>query len=998
MSDFANIDDVVRRAMTSWRPPSRLTLSQWADEYFYLSRESAADHGRWKCLPYQRGMMDAITDPATEQISVMKSARVGYALALETPIATPTGWTTMGDLRVGDAVFSDLGVPCKVTCKSDVFTGRPCYRVSFCDGSSIIADADHRWQVESDVSLEQLGSGRRGRTGRPKPGEVRTFVGVVDTRTMALALAGRDRTPLAVRNASPLEAPLLALPVPPYTLGLWLGDGHMVAPRVTQHRSDVETARYIEREGIRVAVGYPDARYPNNATFWLDCSGGRENPSPWAARLRSLGVLSNKHIPPAYLRAHASQRLELLRGLMDSDGTISSDGRAEFNNTNENLARGVYELVVSLGMKASLRKRPPQRAPCLEQFSVNFKPAPDINPFNLSRKAARVLASSKPTIARRRRIVSVEPVESVPTQCIEVDSESHLFLAGRQMVPTHNTKCMNAAIGYYMHQAPCPILVVQPTVDDAKGYSKEEIAPMLRDCPELSKIVFEDNAEEVGPKGSGNTILHKSFPGGVLSMVGANSGAGFRRISRKVIIFDEVDGYPPSAGSDGDQIKLGTKRSEFYWDRKIIAGSTPLVSGISRIETLFEAGDQRRYYVPCPQCDHMAYLVFSGEAGHRMAWPKGRPEEAHFVCQLNGCVIEHSDKRTMVERGEWRAAKPSRGHASFHIWAAYSYSPNAQWKQIAEEFITSKENPQTLKTFVNTVLGETWKDRGEAPDWERLYHRREARAPGVVPAGVQFLTAGVDVQKDRCVYEVVGWGEDKQSWSVDAGVIPMDTSAEAEWTRLDELLDRRYTSETGAPMAILMLAVDSGYNTQMVYNWARRHPMSRVIAVKGVKTARALLGTPSSVDVTVRGKKLARGYKVWAVGADLAKAEFYGWLRLQLPEPGAPFPAGWCHFPEHGPDYFRQLTAEHLVTTVTRAGYSVQEWQLAAGRENHFLDCRVYARAAASLAGLDRQARRAPAAPAPTPAPAAPVPSVAPPRRPYAPDSRFHAKKKGWLR
>lgn len=558
------------------------------------------------------------------------------------------------------------------------------------------------------------------------------------------------------------------------------------------------------------------------------------------------------------------------------------------------------------------------------------------------------------------------------------------------------TKIVNALIGYSIHQDPCPILVVQPTVEDAQGYSKEEIAPMLRDCPVLSSVIFEA-AEETGPRDSGNTILHKRFPGGVLSMVGANSGAGFRRISRKRVLFDEVDGYPPSAGSDGDPIKLGTKRTEYFWDRKIGAGSTPLVAGHSRIEELFEQGDQRRYYVPCPHCGHMDFLVFTEResGGHFMVFNPDDPSDAHFVCRANGCVIEHHHKRDIVARGEWRAAKPFTGHASFHVWAAYSYSPNASWAQLAAEFLEAKRGGrEQLKTFVNTVLGETWKETGEAPEWERLYSRRETYPIGTVPEGVRFLTAGVDVQKDRWVYEVVGWSESKESWSIDSGVIPGDTSNEHAWLALDDFLARTYRRGDVA-LTVLMLAVDSGYNTQHVYNWARRQPLNRVIAVKGTATARTLVSSPTAVDVVHNGKKLARGAKVWPLGVDVAKSELYGWLRLPAPI-GAEVlpPPGFCHFPEYGPDYFKQLTAEHLVSTTKRTGYPHHEWQLIPGRENHYLDTRIYARAAAAVAGLDRMAP-----PRPAPPPTVPVatvvhveqqrrPAIAP-SKPRSSDSRF---------
>jgi terminase, large subunit len=547
------------------------------------------------------------------------------------------------------------------------------------------------------------------------------------------------------------------------------------------------------------------------------------------------------------------------------------------------------------------------------------------------------------------------------------------------------TLMVSAAVGYYVQHAPCSILFVQPDVEAAKSFSKDTIAPMIRDVPVLAAIM-EDEAEDKTREGGGSTIQGKKYPGGRLSLIGANSGAGFRRRSCKVVIFDEVDSYPASAGSDGDPIKLGTKRTEYFWDRKIIAGSTPLIAGHSRIESLFEAGDQRRYFVPCPHCGHMDFMVFTqrDSGGHFMVFDPKAPESAHFVCSKNGCVIEHKDKRSMIERGEWRASKPFEGHASFHLWAALSYSPNATWADIAREFLEAKKGGrETLRTFINTTLGETWQESGEAPDWERLYQRREPYQIGTVPAGVKFLTAGVDVQKDRWVYEVVGWGVNKESWSIDSGVIPGDTSNVSDWARLDELLSRRYLSVTGEELTVLMLAVDSGFNTQMVYDWVRRHERNRVIAVKGSATARTLIHSPSPVDVNLNGKVIRRGAKVWPLGVDVAKSELYGWLRLSMPtEPGAPYPAGFCHFPEYDAGYFKQLTSEHLVSSVKKNGFTQHEWQLIPGRENHGLDARVYARAAAAVLGIDRMAQPA-AVPATTPpvAPTARPPAVPDPNQ-----------------
>lgn len=526
------------------------------------------------------------------------------------------------------------------------------------------------------------------------------------------------------------------------------------------------------------------------------------------------------------------------------------------------------------------------------------------------------------------------------------------------------TKILNACAGYYMHQDPCPIMIVQPTIEDAQGYSKEEIAPMLRDCPALAAIVPEPKTRD-----SDNTILAKRFPGGSLSIIGANSPRGFRRVSRKVVLFDETDGYPASAGSEGDQIQLGIRRTEYYWDRKIGDGSTPTDAGRSRIESAFYAGDQRRFYVPCPHCDEFQVLVFK-----HLRWPKNKPELAAYYCIHCGAEIQHSQKFEMVRGGEWRTGPhaqfpdappppPFNGHASFHIWAGYSFSPNATWGQLAKEWIEANQRgTEHLKTFINTALGEPWQDRGEAPDWDRLYQRRDTYPISTCPMGVLFLVAGVDVQKDRLMYEVVGYGRDKRSWSIDAGVLPGDTSdltGRGPWPALEALLNRQFTHEGGAALSIAMLAVDSGFNSQNVYAWARKHPMSRVIAVRGVPTAHVLIGVPSPVDVTHGGKKLRRGYKVWPVASNLAKSELYGWLALKAPtkedrEAGEVDPPGFCRFPEHGEEYFKQLTAEQLVPHRSSRGFTQVNWELIPGRENHFLDARVYARAASAVVGLDR--------------------------------------------
>lgn len=513
------------------------------------------------------------------------------------------------------------------------------------------------------------------------------------------------------------------------------------------------------------------------------------------------------------------------------------------------------------------------------------------------------------------------------------------------------TKILNATVGYHMDYAPCPIMLVQPSDDDAKEYSKDEIFPMLRDVPRLSALI-----REPVPGEPQESLTYKPFKGGVIHMVGAISPKSFRRVSRKIILLDEVDGYPVSAGDEGDPERLAIKRSEYYWDRKIIRGSTPTIDGHSRIHRAFEQGDQRHFYVPCPHCKEEQVLKFPN-----LKWPKGKPEEAAFACEHCGVLIEYRYQRWMVENGRWIAHAPENftryRHASFHIWQAYSYSPNATWGQIATDFENAKkEGPEGLKTFVNTVLGEVWKDKGEAPDWERLYERRENYPIGSVPAGGLFITCGVDVQKHGFIYVVKAWGRGKESWLVDWGTLAGDPSLKATQNQLDALLNHSYPHEHGVSMPISTMAVDSGAFTQTVYNWCRKYPMQRVMAIKGMPRGSVLLGAPVSIDVNINGKRMARGYKYWPVGGAVAKTEIYGFLKLDKPteESKEPFPPGYCHHPQVGEDYFKQLTGEQLIPKRNKRGYVNMEWQKIPGRENHVLDGEVYARAAAAHFGLDR--------------------------------------------
>jgi len=498
------------------------------------------------------------------------------------------------------------------------------------------------------------------------------------------------------------------------------------------------------------------------------------------------------------------------------------------------------------------------------------------------------------------------------------------------------SKILNHVAAYHIHQDPCPIMIVQPTIEDAQGYSKEEIAPMLRDTPCLRGVVSEAKSKD-----GANTILQKQFPGGSLSLVGANSPRGFRRVSRRVVLFDEIDGYPPSAGTEGDQIKLGIRRTEYYWNRKIVSGSTPTVKDFSRVERMFLQGNQMRYFVPCPDCGHMQYLKWPN-----IKWRDDDPSTASYACEGCGVWVPHTKKRWMVERGEWRPTAPGNGkHVSFHIWAAYSYSPNATWPNLVEEFLDAKSDAEQLKTFVNTVLGECWEDEYASKVGADALGERAAKEEykkGNVPSEALLLTIGCDCQDDRLSLSVWGWGREEEGWLIDRIKLYGDPSRKEVWQQLDEVIQAPYPGDGDRQMKPIVIAIDSGgHHTMEVYQYARERQSLGVIAIKGMSQKnKPPIGKASKVDLNAQGKTLKRGAQVFPVGSDTVKSLLFGRLKHNDPGPG------YLHFyPTVESDYFEELTAEKQIMRF-RNGFPERVWTKKSSARNEALDELVYAYAA----------------------------------------------------
>ena len=523
-------------------------------------------------------------------------------------------------------------------------------------------------------------------------------------------------------------------------------------------------------------------------------------------------------------------------------------------------------------------------------------------------------------------------------------------------------------IGYIIDVAPGPIMFISADKGMAETSVELRVDRMIESAG-LAEKVF-SQSEKRHNKKTGDTKSKKEFAGGFLLAIGPNVGAKLRSISVRYVVFDEPEAYPQEIGAsdkskgktanEGDPIALAERRTvAFEQIRKILYGSTPLDDTTSRIKPLFSKGDQRYYFVPCKHCGHMQRLRWRDDSGaFRLKFEtdkKGRliRESVHYECEKCSGYWKNEDKAFFLPAGEWRpTAEPSEpGFRSYHISALYSPLGMQSWEAIAHEWINSKDDLTKLRAFVNTVLGETWVEKGEAPRYERVmlrketYHVSQRKPDGeIIPCTLPgtarplIVTVGADVQADRIEAEVVVWGWDKESWSLEYAVLFGDTAdiGSSAWRGLAELLSRQH-----AGMGVFRALIDSGYNSPVVYQFCEGYS-SGVFPVKGDIRIQADRGV-----TRVYALRDVPGYHTKRVDLDTGhlKQEIYNALGRGTPDgkaPTAPFP-GYCHFPaDYDERYYRQLTAEERVREATRDGKGRMVWHLQHGRRNEALDCRVY--------------------------------------------------------
>jgi len=486
------------------------------------------------------------------------------------------------------------------------------------------------------------------------------------------------------------------------------------------------------------------------------------------------------------------------------------------------------------------------------------------------------------------------------------------------------TEILLNAIGYYIAYAPAPILMVQPTLEMARAWSQDRLAPMIRDS-----FILQDRVAEVKSKDSGNTVLHKIFDGGHITACGANSPASLASRPIKIVLCDEIDRYPPTAGTEGNPVMLAKRRSATFWDSKLVLTSTPTVKGASAIEEAYGQSDQRKFYVPCHKCRKLQVLKWAN-----VKWEKNKPDTAKYICEY--CNIAWTDFQRIqnISKGKWKATEKFNGRAGFFLNGLYSVWVTME--EAVREFLMAKKMPETLRVFVNTYLGESWEDEGERIDELGLYERREDYQ---IHNNIVLLTAGVDIQDDRIEVEVVGWGLEEETWSIDYHIIFGDPSANNIWQELDMILTKTYELPNKTKLKIVSTCVDSGHHTNMVYKFCKPRYARRVFAIKGMG------GEGKSIASRPNRNNIAK-VPLFSIGVDTAKELIYSRLRIK------DYGAGYCHFPvRYNEEYFRQLTAEKVISKYRR-GFRKREWVLMRPR-NEALDCRVYAVSAFILLNAD---------------------------------------------
>lgn len=503
-------------------------------------------------------------------------------------------------------------------------------------------------------------------------------------------------------------------------------------------------------------------------------------------------------------------------------------------------------------------------------------------------------------------------------------------VAFMKSVQSAGTECGNNWVGWFLATQRAPMMVVQPTQEMAERWSKQRLAPMIEETPQLRALV-----RPARERDSGNTTLLKEFPGGVLLIAGANSAAGLRSMPVQYMMLDEVDAYPQELEGEGDPIALAEGRTTTFMRRKVFKISTPTIESLSRIHPAYEESDQRLYMVPCPECGHMQSLEWE-----QLIWEPGKPKTARYACADCGALIPEHHKTKMLRAGKWEARFPDRDAVGFKIHSLYTpIGLGLSWAELAKEFEKAQKNPQKLKAFNNLRLARVNKDPTEKFDWEDIKARADIRRePRDVPPGVVLITVGVDVQKDRFSAMWLGWARDFVA-VLDWDEIEGNPTKPEDYAALEERIGQPFVSCRGVQMKVEMSGIDSGNWQDDVLQFSTPRERRGWFGLKGTPTQGGIMSrTPSAVDVTWRGRFSKQSGKQWKVGTRSTKEFLFSRLtadgKTTSDKHAIRFPSG---LPD---EFYMQLTAEVYDPAKGR-------YVKLSGRKNEGIDTFCYAVAAA---------------------------------------------------
>lgn len=556
----------------------------------------------------------------------------------------------------------------------------------------------------------------------------------------------------------------------------------------------------------------------------------------------------------------------------------------------------------------------------------------------------RVLSTKGSSIAGQWRTSRNPPLREPMDACSNRSGVRELAL----MFPIQfgKTEVEVNALGYFMTEAPGPIMVCLPGEVSLDKWVNQKLNPLIDETPLVREALRSVNSRDAS-----NTKTFKDFVGGQLYLEHAGSPSRLKSTTVQRLLVDELDEFANNLkGGDDPAEMLDGRTSAFPATSIRVYISSPQIKGRSRIEEKFEKGDQRRYHVPCPHCGHMQHLQWSG-----LQWSKDLTS-AWYVCQENGCCIDEHHKTSMIAAGQWIPGNPNArpGVRSYHINCLYyQFGLGPTWLELARMWIDAQGDPARLKTFTNDRLAETWEDASmRNVRHNAVAERAESYPLRKAPRGVLWVTAGVDTQDNRLAVHLTGWGRGMAFWALDYVELPGDPADDPVWLALAELLNRPIESECGYLLPVEAMAIDiAGHRTEAVKHWVRSNHVRRPMAIQGAMQNNApVLGKPRFLDVTRGGRTDRKGVRAYYVGTVAAKNWLYG--RLSVDAEREPGDRGTHFSHELEPSYFAGLVSETFNPAKNR-------YEKKRGARNEPLDTWVYSFAAAHHPELRLHRRRA---------------------------------------